>query len=639
MASSTALNESLACIALSYISINQNHSLEEFHQIITKTSGQNNLWPAIISKCEISNRSITSYREEYKDIKNNMNPWIQTSYNSAIEIENTLNLKGKLQDYIFSRVERNSNNSGFWLKNKATSAIKKHAKHSLENPGLLSTLNADKLNIADIFIIHAPQKKKNNLYKKIEKIVKNTDVPNKTLDDNKFQKKELLTVKLYKSLMEEAWKSGEIYSVSLKALDKNAKNIPVKLYNLPTSSSQTKLEKNQDRFALFLMNLIKKSKESGSNFSTFSSYLDKFVQIKPVVFTAADRLLVYFDLVYSSDIVKKYHIFTNFSTGNAIHFVPEGSKSASGEGGITINYFFTLTKNHPELKKFFKDLSDTRLRFFKNACKEYNVNPNDILGKMGSKSMSSGIYNSSLYLSKNYADLIDVMLGEKDIFKIGQVSRRGNSYYAKIYDKVEEIDEDTGEPKKNKKGKVITKLVVRDDFTDIKDGVPGKTYPIKILDIENLYVLQKFFQDYTGYLSNQKGSMGKFLGASESSKADIKKQINKVRKEIETITARQKDPKKKEIARRVAVTKVLQKTQFAKSTYKKSYALMTNAEFGFFFSSHQKIIEDILKKQVLLSFYAAASGRGYVIFDGKKFKEDDIFEKDVSPPPFLKVGM
>ena len=73
--------------------------------------------------------------------------------------------------------------------------------------------------------------------------------------------------------------------------------------------------------------------------------------------------------------------------------------------------------------------------------------------------------------------------------------------------------------------------------------------------------------------------------------------------------------------------------------YKKSYALLTNAEFGFFFAEHQADVEDILKKQVLLSFYAAASGRGYIIFDGKRFSEDDIYEKSVAPPPFLKVGM
>ena len=105
------------------------------------------------------------------------------------------------------------------------------------------------------------------------------------------------------------------------------------------------------------------------------------------------------------------------------------------------------------------------------------------------------------------------------------------------------------------------------------------------------------------------------------------------------MSKKEKDPKKKEQARKQAIKEVLHETQFAKPTYKKSYALLTNAEFGFFFAKHQTHIEEVLKKQVLLSFYSAASGRGYVIFDGKKFSEDDIFEKNVAPPPFLKVGM
>jgi hypothetical protein len=46
-----------------------------------------------------------------------------------------------------------------------------------------------------------------------------------------------------------------------------------------------------------------------------------------------------------------------------------------------------------------------------------------------------------------------------------------------------------------------------------------------------------------------------------------------------------------------------------------------------------------VKKQVLLSLYAAASGRGYIVFEGKKFEMDDYFEKDVKGAPYLKVGM
>ena len=37
-----------------------------------------------------------------------------------------------------------------------------------------------------------------------------------------------------------------------------------------------------------------------------------------------------------------------------------------------------------------------------------------------------------------------------------------------------------------------------------------------------------------------------------------------------------------------AIKDVLHETKFAKPIYKKSYALLTNAEFGFLFSKHQE---------------------------------------------------
>ena len=56
-----------------------------------------------------------------------------------------------------------------------------------------------------------------------------------------------------------------------------------------------------------------------------------------------DRLQVYFDFKdngkTSGSKIVEYHIFTNFGSGNAIHFVPKGSKSASGEGGYHCKLF------------------------------------------------------------------------------------------------------------------------------------------------------------------------------------------------------------------------------------------------------------------------------------------------------------
>ena len=619
MAAGTALNESLACIALGYIAHEENHSLEGFHTLITKTTGSTGLWGKVVARCELSDKTVSKYRDAYKDVGNQPNPWIYTSYQSAIEIENKLNLKGQLNDYKFSKVERNVKYAAYWLKQKATSGIKKYSKAQLKNPGILATLNADKVNIGDIFIIKEDSKQ----FDKIKKLIEDTDVNATVLENNILNQKQLLTMQLYRDLMIEAWKDKEIFSVSLKALDEKQKNVPVKVYNLPTSLSRTITEREQDEFAVYLTYLMRVAGKPGNTFSKFKEAIDKFVQIKPVVFTAADRLLVHFDLVYGKEKKKHYYIFTNFGSGNAIHFVPEGSKSASGEGGITINYFHTLVKEFPKLKVFFKQLSDSRLQFFDEACEEYGVDSKKIMEKMGQQSMTSGLYDSSLYLAKHYGDLIDEMLGEKNIFRIGQVVRRGNDYYAKINDKMEKMDED-GNVVLNAKGKPVMVHVTEEK---------------KILNPTNLSILQKFFGDYTAYLSKQRGSMGKFLGASEKSKTDMKAKINSIRNAIEKLTKKEKDPKKKEQARKQAIKDVLHKTQFAKPIYKKSYALLTNAEFGFFFSKHQTHIEEVLKKQVLLSFYSAASGRGYVIFDGKKFSEDDIFEKNVAPPPFLKVGM
>lgn len=620
MAAGTALNESLACVALGYIANERNHSLEGFHSLITETTGTGGLWSKVIAKCEVSDRTVTKYRQAYKDKGNQINPWIYTSYQTAIEIEKKLNLTGKLSEYKFSKVERNVNHSGYWLKQKATSGIKKYAKEVLKTKaGILATLNADKVNIGDIFIIKDNSKQ----LSKIKKLIEDTDVTTSILKKNILNQKELLTTELYRDLMIEAWKSKEIFSVSLKALDAKQEDVPVKVYNLPASLSRTFTEREQDEFAVYLTYLMGIAKKSGNTFSEFKQAIESFVQIKPVVFTAADRLLVYFDLVYGREMKKHYHIFTNFGSGNAIHFVPAGSKSASGEGGITINYFHTLTKNFPELKVFFKELSDVRSHFFNEACKEYNVSSSKIMKNMGSKSMTSEVYDSSLYLAKDYGDLIDEMLGEKNIFRIGQVIRKGNDYYAKINDKTEKIDEN-GNVILNAKGKPVMIHVTEEK---------------KILNPTNLSVLQKFFDDYTAYLSKQKGSMGKFLGTSEKSKTDMRKKINSIRNDIEKTTKKEKDLKKREQVRKQVIKDVLRETQFAKPTYKKSYALLTNAEFGFFFAKHQTHVEEVLKKQVLLSFYSAASGRGYVIFDGKRFSESDIFEKNVSPPPFLKVGM
>lgn len=614
---STSLNESLACVALGYVTYQDDHSLEDFHKMITQTSG--NLWNKVISRCELSDRAVNTYRDAFSDKKGSMDPWISTSYRTAVQIVKSLKLKN-LKDYKFAKVERNKDNSAFILKQKVTSAIKKHAKEAMNDPGILSSLNADKVNIGDIIIV----KNNSNFFNQIQTLVKNTDIsPSKLKKEIIKNKKEFLTIERYRNLMIEAWKSEEIYSISLKKLDEKSEHIPTKIFNLPSSLSRTVTEREQDEFIAYVSLLIRIAKESGKTYKQFEDAINDFVDIKPVVFTAQDRLLVYFDLVYKKEERKKYHIFTNFGAGNAIHFVPKGSTSASGEGGITIQYFETLVKNFPKLKVFFQELSDARKYYFEQACEQYGVNPNEIMKKMGNKSMYSSNYDTSFYLAKDYGSLIDEMLGDKNIFRIGDVVKRGNEFYAKINDKEEMRDENNEVVLNKKTGKPV--MIVNQEEK-------------KILNMKNLYVIKKFFEDYTAYLSKQKGSMGKFLGSSEKYKTDINSKFSK----LENAIKREMKKKKKAYKEKVQARKELVKKSLKSikdPIYKKSYALLTNAEFGFFFAEHQADVEEVLKKQVLLSFYAAASGRGYIIFDGKRFSEDDIYEKKVTPPPFLKVGM
>jgi len=568
---STSLNESLACVALGYVTYKNDHSLEDFHKMITQTSG--NLWNQVISRCELSDRAINTYRSAFPDKNGSMDPWISTSYRTADQIVKSLKLQN-LRDYKFAKVEKDRNNRAYLLKQRATSAIKAYSKEVMKAPGILATLNADKVNIGDIMII----KNNSQIFNTIEELVENTDVTASKLKRSILEnEKEFLTMERYRNLMVEAWKDNEIYSVSLKQLDERSDTIPVKISNLPSSLSRTVKEREQDEFAAYISYLIRIAKK-GTTYKQFEDAVNEFVDIKPVTFTAQDRLLVYFDLVYKKEERKKYHIFTNFGTGNAIHFVPKGSKSASGEGGITVNYFYTLVKNFPKLKVFFKELSDARIYHFEQACKKNNLNSKDINKDLGSNSMYSGKYDSSLYLAKNYEDLANKMFSGKNAY--GYLSKNDAELTS------------------------------------------------------NAQAFSDFFDSYTAYLSKTPGSMGKFLGIAKKSKVAMQGKISKIKKDIE------KETKKKGFLTKEEKIKVLDKykTPFV-TEYKKSYALLCNAEFGFFFAEHQADVEEILKKQVLLSFYAAASGRGYIIFDGKKFSEDDIYEKSVAPPPFLKVGM
>ena len=57
------------------------------------------------------------------------------------------------------------------------SRIKKYSKEVMTNPGILATLNADKVNIGDIMII----RNHSQIFNTIEKLVENTDITNSKL--------------------------------------------------------------------------------------------------------------------------------------------------------------------------------------------------------------------------------------------------------------------------------------------------------------------------------------------------------------------------------------------------------------------------------------------------------------------------
>ena len=208
------------------------------------------------------------------------------------------------------------------------------------------------------------------------------------------------------------------------------------------------------------------------------------------------------------------------------------------------------------------------------------------------------------------------------------------------------------------------------------------------IDFKRMLVLEHFFDEYTKFLSNNNSQMGKYFGLSETTKQSLitqgrnmyqeferiyntaslsKKEVKldqkknqALKKEIEKIkggtgpetrklknerisnaislTSTELNSIKKNAIKEARSWKTKKYSKFEK-TYKKGFALLANAEFGYMYSEYADEINELVKKQVLLSLYAAASGRGLIVFDNKRFEIDDYFEKDVKGSPFLKVGM
>jgi len=661
----TDINESLCCIALRYIDKYPTNNVDDFVDMITTEGKKPEEWSdnGVLENLEIGRgkfRTHSTYRSAYgqKDPNGNLKyeNWIKGSFYSARAIRKKLNVV--LSQYVISRPDKEENNKSFVIKEQCTSAIKNWAlvfertdvaKAQRWSRGILSNLNSDKINIADIMLIH----KNAEIYDEIDEIQKITNnIKWKDVSNNPSIIKKLLTPKKYNEYMNRAWLIKDIFNISLKQV--LSENFPLKLVNLDRNSAK-EYDNDVDEFQFLLTSLVGAAK-SGS-LSNFENLIKETIDLEPVIFSANDRLEVKYKLNIKNlkfNKVKSYDytMWTNFGGGqNSVYFSQAGSGSASGEGGITLTYFTNLVKDIPKLRTFLTYMKLKRKEYFDAACQKYSVNFSD--SKLGDSSLSNVKYNSILYTSNDFKKLVHVLLTDTE-----PVTQKD------VVTPIKYITKSTGE--------VI-----------INDGEK-----LTIIDYKSMLVLEEFFNLYVNFLSNNSSKMGTYFGLSEKTKKTLisqgrntykkfeqihqkevlskkkkkldlkkhevlKKEINKIKGTVASETIRLKTER---ISNAISLTESEIKSikQFSISevrkwrnneykdfekNYKKGFALLANAEFGYMYSTYAEKINELVKKQVLISLYSVASGRGYIIFDGKKFEMDDYFEKDVKGSPYLKVGM
>ena len=170
----------------------------------------------------------------------------------------------------------------------------------------------------------------------------------------------------------------------------------------------------------------------------------------------------------------------------------------------------------------------------------------------------------------------------------------------------------------NGKTKVLTGALIAKGKT--KTTPAQRYYETKYESVETNYlkVIEQFYKEYTQYLSKG-NSMGKFVSLKNTTLNEMNKLI------LEASKSKDKEETDK------IIKKVVGKIQ-------KSYAILTNAEFGYIFAKHNMQIKKILKKKMILSLYALATGRGFIIFKGIRFKMEDIYAEDLKTPRYVKVG-
>lgn len=621
MAGTTKENEDLACVALGYLSLYPNATYEDFYNFI-QSPGQD--WNRVKNLCDLEVTTSGAFQRRFS----NQKVWMEGSYYTALAIKE--NLKINLSDYYFCGVGSNTKgvkkhgangNIGEILKTKSASAISKLYKFKTgENSGPIAKLNADKLNISDIFLI---KKQASHIEKFINVINKADDIKTGTSGIKQILKemvnqqdiakikgsmvsKANLTVDRYVRIMNALYEKKEVIGVSLKKLDPVPKSVGSVPFSIKGSSKGSQQTNSDDEFLDVVSVLVKLAQNGDTKFSEFEQAINEFVTLDDdIKFTSNDRLDVYFYLKYKGT-KKKYKIFTNFVEGGNFHFVEVGGKGHAGEGGITIERFRDLSYEFPQLKTFFTNLSKKREFYFDKSCKSNGLSgfseayrkykiPNNL--KLSSE-------NETIYRSTNYEKFINLILNVKTTAK-GTGSTL-TSVGAKL-----------GPGSKPGTTKVLTGSITKKGGSKLsKDEKRFRTVQTEEIDTTNLQIIEQFFEEYTSFLGRNGSGMGSFAGLKSTTLNKIDAAINKSQTSDD-------------------ISKLIKSMQVS---MKKSYALISNAEFGYIFANYNKQIKQILKKKVLLSLYSVASGRGFIIFKGKKFKADDIYG-GLKSPIYVKVGV
>jgi hypothetical protein len=537
---------------------------------------------------------------------------------TALAIRERLNLD--LSKYIFCGVGSNTKgvikhgvkgNIGEILKTKAASAIAKIYKFKTgKTSGIIANLNPDKLNISDIFLC---PRNNNPRLSKFLKIITDADsiktdiasIKNtlKDLTDEKdilkykgsIISKSNLTVTRYTRIMNAFYESKDIIGISLKKLlpvPDNVSKVPFSFHssgNLPTENSD-------DEFLQFVGQLLKLAKNGDTKFPEFEKAIDEFITLDgDIKFTTNDRLEVKYTFNYKGN-KKPYKIFTNFGAGNNFYFQPD---KAGGyhEGGTTITRFEDLCDEFSQLKTFFMNLSKKREFYFDKACKSNGFTGSSQLYQLQSVPNNLKLSNTTktIFASGNYEKLISLLLKTTQ-GKIGAVVSTENG-----------------------KTKVLTGALIAK--TKTKTSPAQRYYQAKYESVETNYlkVLEQFYEEYTQYLSKS-NRMGKFVALKSTTLNEMNNLIQEANKS--------KNKEETDKIMKKAVGKV-----------QKSYAILSNAEFGYIFANHNMQIRKILKKKMILSLYALATGRGFIIFNGKRFKIDDIYADNLRTPKYIKVGV